>query len=173
MRIESSLALKRDYENDAMSTPFSGTGCSPDAEELKNILLEIYKSYKKSEDIRKLQTTIQYLNEIFEACSMSNWNNQSAKPISREAYLEARRVIGQIRQYHLPMPDDIIPEPSGAIGLEWQTDKHKFFIISVKGKKIINYAGKFGHENIVHGKESFDEFHFILRSLRRLYEEWN
>jgi hypothetical protein len=67
------------------------------------------------------------------------------------------------------MPE-IIAEPSGEIGLEWRRGKGNIFVISVRGKHLITYAGIFGG-NTTHGTEYFGQSipSTIITYLRRLY----
>jgi len=67
------------------------------------------------------------------------------------------------------MPE-VVPEPSGEIGLEWSKGKDKVFVVSLSGKNEIVYAGLFGI-NKVHGVEYFGDAvpSTILENLRRLY----
>ncbi len=68
------------------------------------------------------------------------------------------------------MPD-ILPEPDGGIGLEWYKEKGFSFVISVSGKNIITYVGRFGKNNEIYGSEDFTDSVpiVILNGLKRLF----
>ena len=112
---------------------------------------------------------LENLDEVYEECSETNWDGYDAQPISREAYFEASKLLRTIPN-SFPMPD-ILPEPDGGIGLEWYKSKGFSFVISVSGKKIITYAGRFGKNTQTCGTENFMDSipQVILNGLKRLF----
>lgn len=97
---------------------------------------------------------VESLKEIFKECSEANWDGYNAIPISYSTYLEAEKVIRSL-PLSLPIPE-IVPEPTGRIGLEWRSRNQFIFVISVGSNNIITYAGIFGEGGETHGTESFD-----------------
>ena len=112
---------------------------------------------------------LESLNEVYEECSEANWDGYDATPISLEAYFEASKLL-RIIPASFPMPE-ILPEPSGEIGLEWYKERDFSFVISVGGKNIITYVGRFGKNNEIYGTEYFKDSvsKIILDGLRRLF----
>ena len=109
------------------------------------------------------------LNEVYDECLEANWDGYGASPIFPEAYFEASKLL-RIIPASFPMPE-ILPEPSGEIGLEWYKERDFSFVISVGGKNIITYAGRFGKNNEIYGTEYFKDSvsKIILDGLRRLF----
>ena len=109
------------------------------------------------------------LDEVYDECSVANWDGYNAQPISREAYFEASKLL-RILPNSFPVPD-IGPEPDGGIGLEWYKEKWFSFIVSVNGKNIITYVGRFGKNNHFYGTESYNNSvpEIILNGLKRLF----
>jgi len=109
------------------------------------------------------------LDEVYGECSEANWDGYDAAPISLEAYFETSKLL-RIIPNSFPVPD-ILPEPDGGIGLEWYKDRGFSFVISVSGKNIITYAGRFGKNNETYGSEDFRDSisKVILDWLKRLF----
>jgi hypothetical protein len=116
----------------------------------------------------QLDLSLTVLKEVFKDCSEPNWDGSNAISISYGAYCEAEKLL-TLLPLSLSMPE-IVPEPTGEIGLEWYKDKQFVFVISVGGNNIITYAGIFGEGNKTHGTEVFTESipPTILRNIRRL-----
>lgn len=109
------------------------------------------------------------LKEVYSECSEHDWDNYGANPITETAYLEAERFINSLPILDFPSPE-IVPEPSGEIGFEWNRGKNQIFVASVNGNNEIIYAGIFG-PNKVHGTEYFGDSlpSIIITNLKRLY----
>ncbi|MEC4685094.1 MAG: hypothetical protein VST71_05105 [Nitrospirota bacterium] len=150
---------------------FSGIGFSDEFSNLKKYCENGIRELRKAETIgRPLEEALQSLEEVFQECSEEGWDGYDALPISEEAYLEARRLLESLPlTSFIPMPE-IIPEPTGEIGLEWSKGPDMVFVISVRGKNEIVYAGLFG-KNKTHGIEYFSESlpAVIIENLKRLY----
>ena len=56
----------------------------------------------------------------------------------------------------MPQPNEILPEPDGAVGLVWYKSANFIFVISFSGKKIIDYVGIF-HGKKIKGTVSFED----------------
>jgi hypothetical protein len=108
------------------------------------------------------------LQNIFLECSKVNWDQYGANPISMDALSEAYWFVSSLPSW-LPNPE-VIPEPSGEIGLEWSFGKDKIFVITIKGNNSIAYAGLLGAGNRIRGIESYSEAipQSIIESIRRI-----
>lgn len=109
------------------------------------------------------------LSQILRDCSKSNWDGYNASPISKRAFFEAIKLLEMLPS-GIPYPE-IVPEPTGDIGLEWYKRKQFAIVISVSGKNLLTYAGLFGAGNETHGTENFTESVpiTIIKNLRRLF----
>lgn len=109
------------------------------------------------------------LDEVYNECSEANWDGYGAEPVSREAYVEARKLLGMIGP-SFPMPE-VFVEPDGEIAFEWYKERDLLFVISVGGNNIITYAGLFGKKNKTHGTETFTEKlpGFVVQSIHRVF----
>ncbi|MFZ0255782.1 MAG: hypothetical protein WAN46_09070 [Gammaproteobacteria bacterium] len=94
------------------------------------------------------------LDEIYHECAESNWDGYGALPVAEPAYDEAVRFLAALPSW-LPIPE-LVPEPSGEIGFEWNFGKNRVFAASVNGTNLITYAGLLGKGNKAHGTEVFD-----------------
>jgi hypothetical protein len=114
-----------------------------------------------------LGDTLAALFEVYKECSKADWDGYGATAITTDTYEEAKRII-KLLPSSISMPE-IVPEPSGEIGLEWRRGKRQIFVMSVRGRHKISYAGLFSG-NTIHGSEYFDETLpvRIMENLRRL-----
>ena len=151
---------------------FSQCRFGPEVKALEKYYEEdIVSELKKTETLGHLDEVLQSLNEVFEECTEEGWDGNDALPITEEAYFEAMKLIKSLPITSFPMPE-VIPEPSGKIGLEWYREKRQVFIASVSGRNEIVYAGMFG-ANKTHGTENFGDSlpSIILENLKRLYKD--
>jgi hypothetical protein len=72
--------------------------------------------------------------EVAERCSKSDWDGYGALPIGRETIESAIKLI-EIFPTAMSRPD-IVPEPSGAIGLEWRVQDQQVFVVAIEGSTI-------------------------------------
>lgn len=143
-------------------------GFGADHVQLNKYFDDIVAELKKSITLGGKTDVLQSLEDLFKECSETGWDGNEASPITEDAYLEARRLINNL-PINLRMPE-VVPEPSGEIGLEWSKGKDRVFVLSLSGRNEIVYAGLFGM-NKVHGVEYFGDTvpSTILENLRRLY----
>ncbi len=149
-------------------THWTQNGFGPDYVQLSKYFDDIVNELKKSITLGRKTDVLQSLENLFKECSGEGWDGNEASPITEDAYFEAQRLISNL-PINLSMPE-VVPEPSGEIGLEWSKGKDRVFIVSLSGKNEIVYAGLFGI-NKVHGIEYFGDAipSTILENLRRLY----
>lgn len=117
----------------------------------------------------RVPNAIQSLNEAYAECSENNWDGYGSLPITAGAYEEALSLLKAL-PYDLPMPE-IVPEPDGSIGLEWQHGPDRIFAVSVNGKGVIVYAGLIGKGVKAHGTEVFNDSlpEGVVGSIKRVY----
>lgn len=98
---------------------------------------------------------IQELHEVFNECSIEDWDGYGALPIQEQAVLEAERFIAVMPAF---MPDpEIVPEPSGDIGFEWSFGENRILAVSFAGRNTIAYAAILGSsERTKCGTEKFN-----------------
>ena len=149
---------------------FPGIGFGPEVKDLKRFYEEdIVSKLKITETLGYIDEALQSLNEVFVECSEEGWDGYDALPITKNAYIEAKRLIESLPVTSFPMPE-VTPEPNGEIELEWYREKRQIFIAGVSGRNEIVYAGLFG-VNKAHGTEYFGDSlpSVIFENLKRLY----
>ena len=143
----------------------------PSNSDIGSTYIKVNKPIRKEELAKwqRLSDKLKTLNEVYQKCSVENWDGYDAVPISPNAYSEATEVLKMLPST-LPMPE-ISPEPAGEIALEWYKSKDWIFVISLRGKRTITYAGLFGEKNKTYGTECFEVSlpNIILRSIHRLF----
>ena len=158
------------YENPRYLVPTS-CGSGGVGESLGSIvrdLQDLVNSYKLTISGQRFDSARKSLFEISRECSEINWDGYGAKPITSETYFEALGFIDLLPEDL--EPPDIVPEPTGKIGLEWRKGTKTIYVIALGGKNLISYAGIFGPGNETHGTENFAEFipETIIEHLNRL-----
>lgn len=99
----------------------------------------------------KLKRLWDDLARIESECKMPGWDGYGAAPLSSDVLTEIRTLL-EFLPSPLPAPD-IVPEPTGAIGLEWRRGKDAILVLSVEGKGVISYVAIFGAETKRYGME--------------------
>lgn len=90
------------------------------------------------------------LQRVQAECSEVDWDGYGAEDITD-------KTIDVVRQFIQALPDtitsvpDIVPEPTGNIGLEWRKGPDKTFVISLGHDHEVSYAGIFGSGQFVTG----------------------
>ena len=137
---------------------------------VKNIRNEIAKLWG-SESMtfgQPLYEVLSSLLEVYKECSNADWDGYGAVGVTSDAYEEAKKIIDLLPS-SIQMPE-IVPEPTGEIGLEWRRARGRIFIMSVNGSHRISYAGIFDG-NETHGLEHYEKTlpPVVTEHLRRLY----
>lgn len=114
-------------------------------------ILGLRHSVFDEEKLNKLRTS---LEDIRSECSKPGWDGYGAAPISADALSEAEALL-RVLPASLPAPD-IVPEPTGTVGLEWRKGKDAILVLSVQGKGVITYAAILGAEIKRYGMEKFE-----------------
>ncbi len=138
---------------------------------LKKFIKDIVSGFGNTATLGQTDKALQSLNKAFDECSVEGWDGYDALPITKGTYNEAKRLIESLPLTTFPMPE-VVPEPSGEIGLEWYREERQVFVASVSGRNEIVYAGLFGI-NKLHGTEYFGDSlpSIILENLKRLYKD--
>jgi len=130
------------------------TGSSEASLGLQKLYEDTVVSLRKSVTWNYLGNVLDTLRETYQECYEENWDGYNALPISQATYDEAVRFLNALPSW-LPIPE-IVPEPSGDIGFEWNFGKDRILAASVNGTNHITYAGLLGTGNKAHGTEVFD-----------------
>jgi hypothetical protein len=117
------------------------------------------------------EVVLDKLDDIYKECSIRNWDGYGALPIIEATYREAETIIRSLPSF-VP-PPDILAEPDGGIGLDWDGGEGFSFTISVSGNNVLTYAGLFGDNNETYGTESLSATlpKIIVDNLERLFPE--
>lgn len=145
------------------------TGTSDASKFLQEILNSNIKALRRAETWNTKGNIITELIDVFNNHSTPNWDGYGAEPIFAIAYDDAVAFINALPT-SIPLPE-ILPEPDGSIGLEWDNGANKTFTVLLNGKGLITYAGILGKCNKAHGTETFDDTipENITRYLKRIY----
>jgi hypothetical protein len=145
----------------------TGRGVSETAGKLDEIVEKMLRDCSPSVILDK-DTLLQEINEVFEECSVDNWDGYDAKAIDYDSYIEAIRFARSLPTT-IPLPE-IAVDPDGEVSFEWYQGPRRVFIMSIGSRNEIIYAGLFGF-NKVNGTECFyDEIpKTILDNLDRLF----
>jgi len=146
-------------------------GFGDEVNKLKEYFKGIVNGFRNTETLGRSDDVLQSLDEVFDECSEEGWDGYDALPITKYAYIEAKRLIESLPLTSFPIPE-VVPEPSGEIGLEWYREARQVFVASVSGRNEIVYAGLLG-VNKLHGTEYFGNSlpSIILENLKRLYRD--
>ena len=144
------------------------TGSSACSEHIFEVVKETIEHLREPVSQQKPDRLYSELDGIFLECSEKNWDGYDAAPISTAAISEAGLFLS-ILPSMLPLPE-IVPEPTGALGFEWNFGKNKVFAVSVKGNHSIAYAGLLGAGSKISGIEVYSESipSIIIESIQRV-----
>jgi hypothetical protein len=153
-------------DNVSFLASYSNLGHGQEATEVERLLENIFIHVRLS---APYQLAEESLFEVYKEHSEENWDGEDARPVTRDAYLEAREFL-KLLPTIFPTPS-IVPEPTGEIAMEWYKDNGRVFLISFGGNGVITFAGMFGRNATLHGTESFEDFipPMIIDGIRRLF----
>lgn len=161
----STLVECRDYSS---YSPFpSHNASSPSATTIHAMLSKAIGTFRQTVSLGlHLEEALDSLYEVRQECAEEDWDGYGALPVSEGAYYEAKKLL-QLLPSSIPMPE-LLPEPSGDIGLEWRKGRNHF-VVSASGNNELTFAGIFGSSRI-HGTEYFYNAipSIIMENLRRL-----
>lgn len=133
---------------------FYSTGASDTSRNLQRLYKDAVASLRKSVTWDYLGGVLAALKETYQECSEEGWDGYGARPVTQETYDEAIRFLSALPSW-LPAPE-IVPEPDGDIGFEWNFGKNRMLAVSVDGTNRITYAGLLGTGNKSYGTEVFN-----------------
>lgn len=145
----SSALLSRE----SLGTGFSGaysSGASIDSEKIgqmfRNLLVHNLDSATGQARIADPQSD---LIRLYQESNFDNWDGEGAKPITPETLREAQRLLEVIpSSVRLP---ELLAEPSGAIAFEWYLSPSRVYVLSLSGRRRLEYAGLLGNGGETHG----------------------
>lgn len=135
-------------------TNASGRGSSSTADYLRSKIVNV-RLHQWQTGFAQVNAidTIERLKDVFRDCRESGWGGSDEEAVQQEVVDEAEELIQSLpSKYQAP---EIIPEPSGAIALEWTFGQFRTIVLSVSGKGMIEYAGLSGRNNQFFGKRVF------------------
>jgi hypothetical protein len=130
-----------------------GTSCgsSDAAARLVNIHKEIIVAQERTATgYTRFTEPFAALDEIARTCSVANWDNDGAVPISQAAILEAKSLLVSLPST-VDIPE-IYPEGTGSIVFEWNKSRNYRYVAAISGKGKIEFAGLFGIGNGQYGE---------------------
>ena len=133
---------------------FYSTGASDTSRTLQILYKDTVASLRKSVTWDYLGGVLATLKETYQECSKEGWDGYGALPVTQETYDEAVRFLSALPSW-LPAPE-IVPEPDGDIGFEWNFGKNRMLAASVDGTNRITYAGLLRTGNKSYGTEVFN-----------------
>jgi hypothetical protein len=142
------------FDRSTFLTRSYSTGSSEASQKLQKLYDDTVVSLRKSVTWNYLGNALDALRETYQECYEGNWDGYGAHPVLQATYDEAVRFLNALPSW-LPTPE-IVPEPSGDIGFEWNFGKNRVFVASVNGTNRITYAGLLGTGNKANGTEVFD-----------------
>ena len=113
------------------------------------------KKYSHPETEFSILSIIDEIESIASECSKKNWDGYQSDPIGDEAVRNAKNLVSHFPK-NIAQPD-IVPEPDGSIGFEWDVEQDKWMIVSVDDKGNIYFAVKFDENSNTDGKIDFNE----------------
>jgi hypothetical protein len=78
------------------------------------------------------------LLELFEDCRQSDWDGYGAVPLHRDLFDRVVRLLRKIPS-HIDLPE-LVPEPDGAIALEWWLSKNQVLSLSIDRSEYAPFA---------------------------------
>jgi len=135
-------------------------GVSEESEKIKALVKTYRAERRKPASFAWRDSLRDVVSELFRTCTDQGWDGYDAEPISMESANGALTVLDVLPE-GIQAPD-VVPEPTGDIALEWHTEDHKHFSLSVTGPTLV-YAGIFGGASKHYGEEQF--FRVIPRTI--------
>jgi hypothetical protein len=114
-----------------------GQGVSREADRLQELLIESREDRRYSIILGWRDQLADDVREVLEDCSDAGWDGYHASPINPFSAFQCIRLIELLPEGLLA--PDIVPEPDGSIGLEWQNASNATLIVSI-GEHQIDFA---------------------------------
>ncbi len=131
-------------------------GVSVDAQRICNMFNDLALHWTTSATGQaRITDPLIALYQLYERCQVENWDGEGAEVISFEALAEAEKLLSLLPS-SIPTPE-FLPESTGSIALEWYQGRNRIYVLSISGKKTIEFAGLFGYGNEIHGRINFED----------------
>lgn len=114
--------------------PARSQGISGEAEHLEDLLFELRDNRYHSVFLGWRNTLAAEVWEVFKDCSTRGWDGYDAEPITIDTALQCIRMMDLLPDGQFD--PEIVPEPDGYIGLEWQNDIGMTMVMSVATSEI-------------------------------------
>ena len=117
----------------------------------------------------RLQKFLYNLNDELKDCIEDGWNGYDAKAIDERSLQLAIKFFYMLPEtVNIP---EIVPEPNGEVGLEWEHNE-KTFALSIDADGIINYSGIYDEDQSIYGTDRLEEYipDIILNLIFQVYE---
>ncbi len=125
-------------------------GVSSASSELTEILMGVLGHLSSAVSAAgPIESALEDLLDIVATCSEDNWDGYGAMAITPEAVDEAFGFIDALPS--AVSSPSIVPEPSGAIGLQWGDGRSKDFVASLSGRGKAIFSGLLGGGTKIHG----------------------
>ncbi len=124
---------------------FAMRGFGPESRKTEELFSQAIDEFENKVTSR-VNENISSLDEVYQKCSVENWDGYGASSITPDAYWEARSFIEDLPSW-LPRPD-ISGGPNGEIVFEWYENPSRLFAVSVSGGNQLIYAGLYGPNSI-------------------------
>lgn len=145
----SSALLARDSIGTGYSGPYS-SGASVDSEKIgqmfRNLIGHCLDSATGQARIADPQSD---LIRLYQECNQDNWDGEGARLITPATLREAQRLL-EVIPSSIRIPD-FFPEPTGAIAFEWYLSPNRVYVLSLSGRRRLEYAGLLGNGGETHG----------------------
>jgi hypothetical protein len=128
-------------------------GVSDDAQALNLFVKKMLEDCSQSVII-SANESLQELYNLWEECSLENWDGYGAQPVDPDSFNEAERFIRALPT--TVREPEVAIDPDGEISLEWYFEPRKVFSVSIGKRNEITYAGLYGL-NKTYGREYFDD----------------
>lgn len=144
------------------------TGSSDYSKHLSDIYKSAITYLTEPVSRKKIDEANSELWDVISECSVANWDGYGAQPVSFLAVNEAFSFLNLLPA-GLPLPE-VMAEPNGEIGLEWDFGPNKVFAVSIKGNYSLAYAGILGAGSRTKGLESYSEAipSVIIEGIKRI-----
>ncbi|MGD1216428.1 MAG: hypothetical protein ABR861_15715 [Terriglobales bacterium] len=146
------LALER---RSGLITPNRSTAWGESAVRLADIFEQIRMHLLASYAVRyRVERTLDELDVVRDEASVEGWDGYGAKPMNREAYLQAKRFLESLPTT-APQPE-ISADPDGDVALDWSFGSRKALSVSINERGRCTFACMRGYSTF-RGTDWFDD----------------
>jgi hypothetical protein len=96
--------------------------------------------------------SLERIDQLASDYGEANWGGYEELPVSSAAISEARALLLALPpKFQSP---EVLPEPTGAVALEWNFGPFRVFVLSLSGHGAMQFAGFNGRNNQIHGQRA-------------------